>query len=370
MKKKLFLMVALFVMLLLLISCGVSQSKLDEQINGETAKADVMGLEVNYPTEWQATDNGSSTSIVFQNKDKWVAEEEITYVRESEEAADISEFFSSFSSDAIDSGSISADGITGDYIVTNKKVTDKDDEVTSYLAAFKLGNSIFNYSYSTSSKLFDKSQAESLLGLVNAAAYKSPEVSDYKMSYSAEAVNGLETSKIQEGAELKRVYSNGYEEAVEKDAWKISKPKKLTAPTTTLTVSVDDKDVEIDISDIGYKHYSDFPGLIDFGNFSGIEPSNTSNSGMFSYNNGIQDKQFIEYYDMSYTYPITKENAHFIEEYYQAIQKEGISDSTSGDHPFHHFYYHSDQSDEAHLFMIIRDDNEFTIYRTTDKSPF
>lgn len=370
MKKKVFLMVALFAMLLLLISCGVSQSKLDEQINGETAKADVKGLEVNYPAEWQATDNGNSTSIAFLNKDKWVAEEEITYVKETEEDADINEFFSSFSSDAIDSGSISAEGITGNYIITNKKVTDKDDEVTSYLAAFKLGNSVFNYSYSTSSKLFDKSQAETLLGLINAAAYKSPEVSNYSMSYSGEAVNGMETSKIQESAELKRVYSNGYEEAVEKGAWEISKPKKLTAPTTTLTVAVDGKEVEMEISDIGYKHYSDSPGLIDFGNFSGIEPSKTSNSGMFSYNNGYSKTPFIEYYDMCYTYPITKDNAHFIEEYYQAIQKEGIHDSTSGDHPFRHFYYHLDQSDEEHYFMIIRDDNEFTIYRTTDVSPF
>ena len=206
--KKVFLMVVLSAMFLLLISCGVSQSKLDEQINGETAKTDVLGLEVNYPADWQTTDNGSSKSIVFQNKDKWVAEEEITYVRESEEDANINEFFSTFSSDAIDSGNIGTDGITGNYIVTNKKVTDKDDEVTSYLAVFKLGNSIFNYSYSTSSKLFDKSQAESLLGLVNAAAYKSPEVSNYSMNYSEDAVNGMETSKIQDSAELKRVYSS------------------------------------------------------------------------------------------------------------------------------------------------------------------
>ena len=167
------------------------------------------------------------------------------------------------------------------------------------------------------------------------------------------------------------IYSNGYEEAVEKGAWKISKPKKLTAPTTTLTVSVDGQEIEMDINNIGYKHYSEFTPLTDFGNFSGTEPSKTSNSGMFSYNNGIQDTQFIEYYDMCYEYPITEENGHYIEEYYKYIESnDGMHDSTSSlSKNIKYFYWHLDQSDEEYFIMMIRDD-KFVIYRITEDSPF
>lgn len=213
-------------------------------------------------------------------------------------------------------------------------------------------------------------QAEKLLSLVNVASYKSPEVSSYKISCS-NAVNGLETSKLQESAELKRVYDNGFEEPVEKGAWEIKKPKNLTAPSTKLTISVDSKDVELDLNGIGYKHYSELPYLTDFGNFSGTEPSKTSDSGMFSYYNGIQPKPFMEYYDMCYEYPVTEENRHFIEDYYKYISSnDGMYDATSSlSENVKYFYYNYEKSDEEYLIMLI-EDGTFTIYRITDKAPF
>ena len=446
MKKKVLLIIALFAMLLLLISCGISRSQLDKQISGETTKTDVKGLEVSYPEEWQANNSDNSVIIEYKDKDEWVAEEEITYIKETDDSADINESFSSFVSGALDSGSINVDGFSGNYIVTNKKVTDKDDEVTSYLAVFKVDRSIFTFSYSTSSKLFDISQAEKLLDLVNIASYKSPSIASYSLKDSEKMVDGMETSELQKSTELVRIYSNGYEETVEKDAWKITNPEKLSAPTTTVTVSVDDKEIDIDINDIaevskytislnttavgglkiseiqetadlkrvygngyeetvekgtweitkpgklmaptttvtvavddkeveivinniGYKHYSEFPALTDFGSFSGIEPSETSNSGVFSYYNGIQDIPFIEYYDMYYQYPITSENRHFIEEYYKHIAKDGMKDETSSiAKNVKYFYYHEDQSDEVEFIMLTSDDT-FRIYRITDESP-
>ena len=92
---------------------------------------------------------------------------------------------------------------------------------------------------------------------------------------------------------------------------------------------------------------------------------------MFSYKNGVQDTQFFEYYDMCYQYPITSENGHFIEEYYNHVSnKDGLYDATSSlAKNVKYFYYHEGQSDEVEFIMLVRDDT-FTIYRITDESPF
>lgn len=235
--------VAIAAICIIILVSGSGKRFLTSQVSTESLTTTVIhSLKLARPKEWKNEVYSDSEKFVCLKNEKWKAEELVKYEGDSADDAKIENYFSSYVNDVIEKGELSAKGLKGEYIITDKKITSYSKPVNTYLAVFKADRSIFSFSYSAYASDFDKRQAEMLMSLIDVESYSTS--GTYKVSYYQEDfIEGKTKEELEEDIDLLCVYGDGVEETIDKDEWYIKEPDVLKAPSTTIVIVYNGEDL-------------------------------------------------------------------------------------------------------------------------------